>query len=475
METEFKQDINFLEHPLWMQKERNNSEISKFTDIDGYTFEASGGVPSKVDILFLYYMLLISQHKNWSYKLVFSRYEILNACGISISKQNYDRLEESLYKWKRITISFSGTFYTGVKYSTLEFGIINDWGFREDDQRIEIHFNEKWLEKIKASEFYKFISFNHMKELRSPLALRLYEILVKTFYKRDVWEIDVLKLAAKIPMAEKYFADVVPKIEAATKRIREKTDLNIALKVIKQSRGQGKFIFTKKENKVKIEAKESSCELLLPPPEPPPSVLKTPQLTQTQPSIPIEILHLIPEEWRDNALSEAERILKVSGGEILKRCIQKINYSIKKGTEIGSYGGYLRRCYDEKWYEHKSAEEIKAEKAVIARQKADSLRKKEHEERIKKEQLQQLKYNFDQELNQLADERFEQLPHTKQVQMIEEFEHSMNSATKARYVDANKVIKNSLIVKSAYHCFLRKYLLSEDEINFELWLDSKGS
>ena len=479
MDTGFKQDINFLEHPLWMQKERNNSEISKFTDIEGYTFEAAGGIPSKVDILFLYYILLVSQQNNWSQKLVLSRYEILNACGITPSKRKYDRLEESLHKWKRITISFSGIFYTGVEYSTLEFGIIEYWGFRTKDKLLEIHVNEKWLEKIKASEFYKFISFNHMKELRSPLALRLYEILVKTFYKRDVWEIDVLKLAAKIPMAEKYFADVVPKIESATKRIKEKTELNITVKVIKHSRGQGKFIFTKKEKKGKPEAKESSCELLSLP-EPPQSVLKTPQLTQPQPptpppSFPIEILNLIPEDWRDNALSEAERILKLSGEETIKRCIQKINHSIKKGTEIGSYGGYLRRCYDEKWYEHKSAEEIKAEKAALAHQKAELLRQKENEERRRKEEHERLKRNFDEEISQLAVARFEQLSSTKQAQMIEEFEHSMNSATKARYLDSKKVIDNSLIVKSQFNLLLRKHLLSEDEISFDLWLESRRS
>lgn len=74
---EFKQDINFLEYPLWMQRELDNTEIAKFTDIEGYTFEATCGVPSKVDILFLYYMLSSSQQKNWSQKLILSRYDSL--------------------------------------------------------------------------------------------------------------------------------------------------------------------------------------------------------------------------------------------------------------------------------------------------------------------------------------------------------------------------------------------------------------
>ncbi|MGD9639579.1 MAG: replication initiator protein A, partial [Alphaproteobacteria bacterium] len=277
MNDNIKQDINFLEYPLWMQSAQVASDtVVRWEDRDGYHFEASRGVPSKVDMLFLYYIMLESQNNNWNTVVSCSRYKILNACGMSPSKEKRDRLIRSLEAWKRVTVSFSGTFYTGTGYKFLEFGIINDWGVREKDNYLEIELNKKWIEKIKQSEFFKYLSFEHMKRLRSPLALRLYEILVKTFYKRDVWEIDVLKLAEKIPMAEKYFADVVPKIEAATKRIKEKTELNITVKVIKHSRGQGKFIFTKKEKKGKPEAKESSCELLSLP-EPPQSVLKTPQ------------------------------------------------------------------------------------------------------------------------------------------------------------------------------------------------------
>jgi hypothetical protein len=57
--------------------------------------------------------------------------------------------------------------------------------------------------------------------------------------------------------------------------------------------------------------------------------------------------------------------------------------------------------------------------------------------------------------------------------MIEDFEHSMNSVTKARYLDAQKIINNSVIVKSQFNLLLRKHLLSEDERNFDLWLKSR--
>lgn len=454
--------------------------VVRWEDRDGYHFEASRGVPSKVDMLFLYYIMLESQNNNWNTVVSCSRYKILNACGMSPSKEKRDRLIRSLEAWKRVTVSFSGTFYTGTGYKFLEFGIINDWGVREKDNYLEIELNKKWIEKIKQSEFFKYLSFEHMKRLRSPLALRLYEILVKTFYKRDVWEIDVLKLAEKIPMAEKYFADVVPKIEAATKRIKEKTELNITVKVIKHSRGQGKFIFTKKEKKGKPEAKESSCELLSLP-EPPQSVLKTPQPqlklpppSEPPPSLTIEIINLIPEEWRDSVIDEVNRIYAESDADTIKRCIEKVNISLNKGTELSSYGGYLRRCYDEKWYNQKSASQIKADKQALESQKVALLRKKENEERIKREKLDKLKHNFDEELSLLAVGRFKEKSLTEQAKLIKEFEDSMNTVTKDMYIKAKKNIEASIFVRSAYHSFLKSKFVTEDERNFEMWLVSRA-
>jgi len=355
MTDNIKQDINFLEYPLWMQSAHPaDGKVVTWEDSDGYRFEASRGVPSKVDMLFLYYLMLESQNNNWNQIVKISRYQILKACGMNVGRKERARLIQSLEAWKRVTIAFTGTFYNGMAYEFLEFGIINDWGIHEQDKKLEIELNKKWITKIKQSEFFKYISFVQMKQLRSPLALRMYEILVKTFYKRNSWEIDVLKLAAKIPMIEKYFADIVPKIEAATRRIKEKTDLDITVKVIKQGRGQGKFIFTKKE-------KSAPPGELFPSPEVPPS------------EIPVAILDMIPQEWRESAIAEANRLFKIAGEEELQECIKKINQAIKKGTQINSYGGYLRRCHDEKWHKQKSPLEIKAENEAIVREKSELL------------------------------------------------------------------------------------------------------
>jgi len=71
--------------------------------------------------------------------------------------------------------------------------------------------------------FFKYINFSEFKQLHSPLATRLYEILCKSFHARDLWEIEAGKMAAKIPMKELYSAHIVPKIRAAIVRINKNT------------------------------------------------------------------------------------------------------------------------------------------------------------------------------------------------------------------------------------------------------------
>ena len=245
-----KQDINFLEYPLWQIGKKDIDEVYRWTDRDGYGFEARKGVSNKVDILFLYYFMLKAQNDNWNNTLVLTRYEILKACGITPCKDKHKRLEESLEKWINFEIFFSGLFCDDVTYEKLSFGVINGWELREEDKKLEITFNENWILKIKRSVFFKYIDFEEIRKIKTPLAFRLYEILCENLHDQKLWEIDILKLAEKIPMAEKQTSHIIPRIESATKRIRDKTRLNVLIITVKQGRNKGAFIFKKLPKKI---------------------------------------------------------------------------------------------------------------------------------------------------------------------------------------------------------------------------------
>lgn len=391
MNDNIEQGIDFLEYSLWIQSaQKADGRMTTWEDQEGYRFEASRGIPSKVDMLFLYYLMLESQNNNWEHQVSVFRDQILKACGMTPSKEKRERLIQSLEAWKQVIISFSGPFYTGTGYKFLEFGIVNDWGIREDDNYLEVELNKKWIEKIKRSEFFKYINFAQMKQLRSPLTLRLYEILVKPLYQKTTWEIDVLNLAAKIPMIEKYFADIVPKIEAATRRIADKTDLQVKVETVKQGRGKGKFVFTKKQ-------KPAPADDLFPEPETPPT------------QIPLELLEMIPEEWRENAVAEANKLLKIVGEDELKVCITKVNQSLKKGTEINSYGEYLRRCHDENCHEQKKSNEIKKEKDAIVQQHSEKNKAEKRQEEKSEQQILKAKHEAVDRIKSEEPDRYSEL------------------------------------------------------------------
>ena len=240
-------NINFLEFPLWHPVERGKDGPFSFTDIEGFVFTANIGMPSKVDMYFLYYMLLKSQKQDYNRKVSFSQYEILKGCDISPTKERKDRLIKSLEKWANTFVKFYGTFYDNRSYLVIGFNIIDSYRLEQDGGKVEVTLNADWLLKIKESNFFKYISFNEMINLKSPLSLRLYEILSKSFYKNKSFSINVHKLATKIPIEAKYYSRIVEKIKTAVGNINKKTNMQIRVSAKKTGRNNGTLTFTKIE------------------------------------------------------------------------------------------------------------------------------------------------------------------------------------------------------------------------------------
>ena len=245
MKELIKQDINFCEHPLWFQDSKEQSIGLVWDDPKGFKIRVGYKIPTKTDIIFLYYLMLRSQQEGWKEKLTLTQREILRGCGISPGKDHAERLKDSLNRWKMMGLEFSGTFYDGKEYQAMSFGIIDEWDLEKGTGHLNIRFAPKWLEQIKNSNYFRYLDFQQMKSIGSPLAIRLYEILNKSFQGRNEWSIDALKLATKIPMKQKYAADISPRITAATDIINAKTSLNLTLTVKRPRRGQAIFVFKK--------------------------------------------------------------------------------------------------------------------------------------------------------------------------------------------------------------------------------------
>lgn len=358
-----KQDINFLEYPLWIQDEAlaNKSEDGyMWKDREGYIYRAGYKPPVKTDFVFLLYLLMESQQNGWKNELTLTKYQILESCNLRKDKWWYNRLDDSLRRWKMVGVEFQGTFYDGKEYQIMNFGIVDDWDIEKETKFLRISLNKKWLLRIKESNFFKYINFNQIKVLRSPLAIRLYEILIKSFQNRNKWEINAMKLAQKLPMNEKYPADVIPKIKAAVNRINEYTTLKVTLTAKRPKRGKAIFIF---EKLIEEEAKQ------LPP---------TAGLPEEDDSFK-SLIALFPKEHCDKKtiLELIAKLYKKHGFDYIARNIKYTNRNCKD-----NYRAYLNKALKEDWG-------LAIQEDVESKQKI--IKEQEHKKRQEKEALKQQK------------------------------------------------------------------------------------
>lgn len=259
-----KQNINCLENPLWFQDEQlaqTSEDGYVWRNDKGYVFRAGYKPPVKTDGIFLLYLLLQCQLENWAEEITLTRYQVVNGCGLSHSQVWYDRLEDSLKRWAMVGIEYHGVFYDKKEYDTMFFGIIDSWDIEKGTKLLKVRFSPQYLKIMRSTTFCRYLNFDQLKALRSPLATRLYELLIKNFKGRLIWETEAVKLAEKIPMAEKYPAHILSKIRPAINRISKYTDLQLSLDTRKNDKGEVILIFQKLyqeefETKTKSKPKE---------------------------------------------------------------------------------------------------------------------------------------------------------------------------------------------------------------------------
>jgi len=377
-----KHNINFLEYPLWFQDNRlaDDSKGMIWSDREGYLYRAGYKTPVKTDAIFLLYLLLQSQLNNYSEVLTLSRYKILQECGFGVDAGWYNRLEDSLERWKMVGVKFSGTFYDGKEYKAINFGIIDSWEIRKDNKLLQIWFSPRFLEMMRGNGFFKYVKFSEFKQLRSSLATRLYELLSKSFYSSDVFNIDAVKLAEKIPMSERYPAHIVPKIKSAVARINKSTATQFELTVRPSESEKCRVILCFR----KLEA----CKLPVALSEP---TKKHPQLPQTESFH--SILAILPAARRsqNTILEIIAAFYEVKGSDYVLRNIAYTNKHAKN-----NYRSYLMKALQNDYglamqEDEEAARQVIAQKAMKAQEIAqteagEQQRRKEQEENKKRAQ-----------------------------------------------------------------------------------------
>lgn len=377
-----KQDINFLEYPLWFQNLRHDGKGFIWRDVEGYEYCSGYMPPDKVDMLFLLYLLRKAQQDGYNHNIVCSRYEILKGCNFPINAQYYERLKESLRRWSSVAIHFEGTFYDGGTYYTKEFHIMKG-SINQNTKLLDVMIDLDWLLKIKESKYFRYINFELYKSLKRPLSRRLFELLDKSFLGRNSFFIHLTKLGVKLTITGEevrtkhetkrviYASAILKKIIPA---INEINRLSQNIEICKKLGLKPEEIFTITYEITGVEQDRIihfHKHFLIVPEE-----KKKDENHEKNGDEPVKNELKILLSMLKLSTKKLENIIKLylkkNGFEYVK---WNILYTNKNGTK--NYSVYLQKALQENWGEEWAEEEKK---------KIDSKAKKEEEARLGKEE-----------------------------------------------------------------------------------------
>lgn len=248
-----------MEYPLYFLSEKNftvqkiqkgKEEYSAKVWTQGdYWFEAVAGIPNEYDYIILVYLLILSQRNNHSTIIEVSILDILKGCGIDPgSAWYYKRVRTSLEVWERTRFHFERQSFRykkstdqggyEIKFKELHAGIVSNWAVIEGTTKLRIGLDDQFVAITQSSRFYKNIGFRDLKQLRGePTAIRLHEILLKSFEAADTWEIGTKKLGTKLTIPDVYPSRIKAKVLAALDVINIKTSRQFTVEYFDKNSG----------------------------------------------------------------------------------------------------------------------------------------------------------------------------------------------------------------------------------------------
>ncbi len=413
-----KDDINFLEYPNWVVVEKEAlKEFVIEKDNGAYKIATSvDSLPNRFDKIVLYYLLYelfdttkptLSQITTTRYKLVKNIFYRTNSVG----RTHYERIMLSLKRWSAIFIEFEGVFYDGDNYTKRYFHVIDDVILDDKKRQLYIKFNDQYIKQLKESNFYKLINFEEYKKLTKPISARLYEILVKTFKSRWIWQTGIIKLAEKLTLEKRknsknyYPSDVLIKVRPAINEINIKTELEIKLEYDKKTQ-ICKFTKIKK-----VKQKEETRELELP---------KDDKFKQ--------LITFLPQKHQSK-----KTILDAIASAYHKQGYNYVARNIKYTNQCsnGNYRAYLAKALKEDWGVSIQEDE-EGEKRIIKERECKAIEKANCQQQEKELTKQVKEY-----IGNLSPDEVEDL----KIQALKRLESSMQEKVKAGNYYAKTALK----------------------------------
>jgi hypothetical protein len=409
-ELDIRQDINFFENPPYASctdvfdyEERQDKDnprhryhVYVFRSTSGYQLECKIGVPSFFDHLVLMALFLECRNNNFNVNIELTRYGISKTIGRQKNKKVYKKIDGALDIWQDAIFSFKNSFHVrgdlpgGGHFSkkiSASFSPIDAYSVRKEGKTeiLEIRMGQEYVDFMRKTNFCKHVSLEEYRKFKSAVSARLFDLLTKSFHKRDEWPIEAINLAPKLTLPPNLTASkIVERIGPAINNIN-----NICTEQYgweKEKRGTNDILIRFK--KLAKKPKPTQGDLF-------DSADKndTPALKVDTP-IPEHILSLVPSPQKGKVSTAWNQFLYDLPEEEVVWYIEETRKADQKktakGEPIKSWGSWIRTIWEAKAYETYAeamlavtAEMDAKRKAEAAQEKADKLKQQESDRNLK--------------------------------------------------------------------------------------------
>jgi hypothetical protein len=216
-----QQHLKLLDKPIWTPSTKV-SKMNRWNDQKGFEISSLRRLPMMHDRLVLGSLMKESQRRDNAKILTFdSIHNLTKLCEFKSTGSMLDRMGDTLHILEKVHLHYEAGIEYDVDKCVEMFGILDHVSIKPG--RVVIRFNEFFLE-LNQDKYIRRIRLDLMKHIGyeiSPLALRLYEILVIFLYHRGTFTIGVENLALKmgVEYAPKYRLRFLEKIKDATEEM----------------------------------------------------------------------------------------------------------------------------------------------------------------------------------------------------------------------------------------------------------------
>lgn len=232
--------------PLDCLLKKKLSEIIRHRDVVFYEMKSAHGLPTRFDRIVLIFLLQkLLQNEVHNYSLIITRYEIAKNVYDhikSFSKQKYDRIMLALKRWESMSIQFEQLMRENIQNNTTYYSIIDSVNLDPETHKLIIRFNQYYVDQIQNFTVFKETDakthkriFSEYKKLARPIAVRLYEILMRHLFNQYLWCIDIHDLKILLTVDAHYSPSrVLQLLHPAIEEVNTYTFFNVDFDYDKQ-------------------------------------------------------------------------------------------------------------------------------------------------------------------------------------------------------------------------------------------------